>query len=326
MRLTPEEIKARLDYQAFYRAELADLRPGTNGNALGICPLHDDRKPSFSVNLTTGLWQCFACQARGDIIDFYMKKYGYDFHTALRELARFAGLDPDEARPEEGEGSGLTLEQFAAAKKLPVDFLQACGVREVRGQDGRPYLVFEYRDLDGQPMPGATRMRFSMAERPRARRGGKPEAFGLWKLREALAEDGELLILEGESDTLTAWYYGLPALGLPGKGMTRLLDPTTLDGFRSIYVWQEPDAQDFPVNVAKALPGFRVLRMVPPEGVKDLSEAHCRGLDVLALVRRMQQEAQEVSMGDTDHADGGGPDAREKTISLLIKRCKKHAN
>lgn len=118
--------------------------------------------------------------------------------------------------------------------------------------------------------------------------------YGLWRIPEMLAEDGELILVEGESDTLTAWHHGLPALGLPGKGMTRLLDPTFLAGFKAIYVWQEPDAPYFPVNVAKALPGFRVLRMVPPGRVKDISEVHIRGLDVLALVRQLQKEAVEL--------------------------------
>lgn len=42
-------------------------------------------------------------------------------------------------------------------------FLQEMGVRECRGKDGRPYLVFEYRGPDGKAIPEATRMRFSLA-------------------------------------------------------------------------------------------------------------------------------------------------------------------
>jgi len=292
--LTAQRVKACLDYAAFYRGELGDLRPGNNGNALALCPFHADTEPSLSVNLDSGLWQCFGCGASGDIIHFYMRRHNCDFTTALWELARFAGLDSDEAARPGKEAPGLTLEQFAAAKKLPAEFLAQHGVREARGKDGRPYLVFKYKGLGGQVFEEATRMRFFLEEKPKAKRGGKPHLYGLWRIPAMLAEDGELLILEGESDCLTAWYHCLSAIALPGKTMTDLLDPATLDGFKTIYVWQEPGAEDFPVNVARALPNFTVKRMIPPEGIKDLSEAHIRGLDVLALVRQMQQEAKDV--------------------------------
>jgi hypothetical protein len=224
------------------------------------------------------------------------EKWNLPFRETLRELAYFAGLDPD---AEDRRGEGLTLEQFAAAKKLPVDFLAQHGVKQARGKDGRPYIVFEYRGLDGQVIPEATRMRYAMGERPKARKNGTPTLYGLWRQAELLAEDGELLLLEGESDTLTAWLHNLPAVGVPGKTLLKTLDPQFFQDFRSLYVWEEPDAQGWAREVAarlKNLPGLRVFAMTPPEGIKDLSEAHCRGLDVVALVREMQRAAVEITL------------------------------
>jgi hypothetical protein len=189
------------------------------------------------------------------VFTFFQKRHGCDFPTALQELARFAGLGQEEPRPGV-EGHGLTLEQFAAAKRLPVDFLRECGVKDAQGKDGKPYVVFAYRERDVQVIPEATRMCFATPERPKARRGGKAIPYGLWRIPAMLAEDGELNIFEGRAITLTAWNFGLPAMGLHGKTMARLLDPNLLDGFKVIYVWQEPDAEDFPLNVAKSLPGF----------------------------------------------------------------------
>ncbi|MBW1991840.1 MAG: DNA primase, partial [Deltaproteobacteria bacterium] len=74
-----ETVKQSLDYQAFYQAELGELRPGTNGNHLALCPFHHDTKPSLSVNLRTGLFRCFACDAKGDVFDFYQKKHACGF-------------------------------------------------------------------------------------------------------------------------------------------------------------------------------------------------------------------------------------------------------
>jgi archaellum biogenesis ATPase FlaH len=293
--ISAEEIKERLDFEAFYRQELGDLKPGSNGNFSTWCPFHQEEKPSFSVNFKTGLFNCFGCGASGDVIAFYQKRHGVDFKTALRELAYFAGLDPD-AEDRRGE-AGLTLEVFAQAKRLPIEFLREHGVKEAKGKDGRSYLAFEYKGIDGQVIPEATRLRFNMSERPMAKRGGKPTLYGLWRQAELLAEEGELLLVEGESDALTAWLYGLPAAGVPGKTLLKTLDPQFFQDFRSLYVWEEPDAQGWTQKVAaklKDLPGLRVFAMTPPEGIKDLSEAHCRGLDVVALVREMQRAAMEV--------------------------------
>lgn len=296
---TPAEIKQALDFLAFFENELGKLRPGSNGNSLGFCPFHKDRVPSFSVNLENGLWHCFGCGAAGDVFDFAQRKWNCDFPTALRELARLAGLDPDE-ETRQREKEGLTLEQFAAAKNLPVDFLIQHGVKQARGKDERPYVVFAYRGLEGQIIKEATRLRFSLSERPMAKRGGKPHIYGLWRISEMLAEDGELNLVEGESDCLTAWLYGLSAVGVPGKTLLKILGPEFFKDFKNIYVWEEPGAEGWAKEIAarlSSLSHLRIFAMTPPEGIKDLSEAHCRGLDVVATVRRMQREAKEVTCG-----------------------------
>jgi putative DNA primase/helicase len=56
------------------------------------------------------------------------------------------------------------------------------------------------------------------------------------------------------------------------------------------YLWQEPDAVDLPLEVARNLPGVLVIP-APPE-FKDLSEAHGRGLDVKTLVHEFREGAQ----------------------------------
>ena len=49
-----------------------------NGNQLNCtCPFHDDNKPSFGINLETGAYQCFACDAKGSITDFVAQKKAY---------------------------------------------------------------------------------------------------------------------------------------------------------------------------------------------------------------------------------------------------------
>jgi len=59
---------------------------GPNGR--GLCPFHDDLHSSFSVNADRNYWHCFAGCGGGSIIDFWMKRQGIDFTTAVRELSK----------------------------------------------------------------------------------------------------------------------------------------------------------------------------------------------------------------------------------------------
>jgi DNA primase len=59
---------------------------------LGICPFHDDHKPSMRVSEDKGLFHCFSCGSGGDVIGFHMKYNNLDFPSALKELAQIAGV------------------------------------------------------------------------------------------------------------------------------------------------------------------------------------------------------------------------------------------
>ena len=53
----------------------------------GLCPFHDERTPSFSVNAEAKLFYCFGCQAKGDAIGFVEQAEGLDFPEAVEMLA-----------------------------------------------------------------------------------------------------------------------------------------------------------------------------------------------------------------------------------------------
>lgn len=60
-------------YADIFTEHVRTLRPiGDSFEALGHCPFHDDEKPSFCVNLRTGLWECKSseCNARGNALQF----------------------------------------------------------------------------------------------------------------------------------------------------------------------------------------------------------------------------------------------------------------
>jgi DNA primase catalytic core len=62
-----------------------------NGSYTGLCPWHDDHNPSLSVDETKGLFHCFGCDAKGDIIELVRKMEGVSFREALKKLE--GGMD-----------------------------------------------------------------------------------------------------------------------------------------------------------------------------------------------------------------------------------------
>lgn len=64
---------------------IPDLIPVKRGVAL--CIFHDDHKPSMKYYAKDNRVYCFACTARADAIDVYMKLNGCDFKQAVKMMA-----------------------------------------------------------------------------------------------------------------------------------------------------------------------------------------------------------------------------------------------
>jgi DNA primase len=59
----------------------------------GLCPFHNEKTPSFTVNDQKGFYHCFGCSAHGDIISFVMKADGLDYKDAVVKLADDFGIE-----------------------------------------------------------------------------------------------------------------------------------------------------------------------------------------------------------------------------------------
>lgn len=57
-------------------------------NWIGLCPFHNDRRPSFYVSRAKGICKCFACGEGGSTVNFIMKHEQLSYPEALRYLAR----------------------------------------------------------------------------------------------------------------------------------------------------------------------------------------------------------------------------------------------
>jgi DNA primase len=81
---------------------------------VGLCPFHDDHKPSMQVAPSKQIFKCFSCGAGGDVFTFVEKYHKMQFREALEYLAERGGVElsrHDERRGPGGEpGVG---EEFA---------------------------------------------------------------------------------------------------------------------------------------------------------------------------------------------------------------------
>ena len=60
---------------------------------VGLCPFHEERTPSFSVNPAEKLYYCFGCEAGGDVFRFVQEKEGIEFPEAVERLAERYGVE-----------------------------------------------------------------------------------------------------------------------------------------------------------------------------------------------------------------------------------------
>jgi hypothetical protein len=162
-----------------------------------------------------------------------------------------------------GASPGCTLARLAEAKRLDVDFLASLGLRDGRWtQDGReaPAVVIPYLDTGGEHLRDRYRIAVGGDDRFRWGPGRGTNLYGLWRLAD-MTKLGWVLLVEGESDCWTGWWYGLPLLGVPGARGWKPEWAALLDGLE-VCAWQEPDqaGEAFVRSIASSLPALKAMR------------------------------------------------------------------
>lgn len=239
-----------VDYRREYTSVIR--RHKLNGDTLtGICPFHDDKNSSFSVDLKTGRWHCFAEDIGGNYTTFVAKLKGIDTSEAYKDILQSYGVEP-EARAKEPEG--LTVAMYAASKHLPAEWLvDNCKLSDQKDKKtGAAYIKIPYFDRDGHEV--TFRKRYANKDF-RWKFGAKPGLYGEWLLDNKLRAAGQAIMVEGESDSQSLWYMGLPGLGVPGASMFKPHLADLLQGLK-LYIHQEPD-HGGEVFVRKVVEGLR---------------------------------------------------------------------
>ena len=244
---------------------LNGVRQQADGSWVACCPAHSDKEPSLHVSLQGEkiLLHCFAGCSFEAICDA--------LHIKPHEL--FVGDDSTRSEP---APEGLTFEAFARAKHLEGELLRQAQVTQGSYQ-GKPAILFRYRDGDGNLK--AIRYRIALeGNRFRWQKGAEPKklAYGEWWLPQWREKNKHLLVLvEGETDALTLWQVGVPAIGIAGANSLNEYHAKLLDGFE-VVVWQEPDSggRTFAQKACELFQNARVIQA--PHGFKDASELWLR--------------------------------------------------
>ena len=117
--------------------------------------------------------------------------------------------------------------------------MRGLGLRDVTYKE-KPAVRIPYPDKEGQEVAVRFRTSLDGTEKFRWRSGDKPRPYGLGLLVEARKADYVILV-EGESDCHTLWFYEIPALGIPGVSNWRDEWISYLEGIEKIYAIIEPD-------------------------------------------------------------------------------------
>ncbi|HEX6228481.1 MAG TPA: DNA primase [Solirubrobacterales bacterium] len=91
-----ERVKQAADIVEVVSAHTDLRRQGSRW--VGLCPFHEERTPSFSVDAQEGLYHCFGCGVGGDTIKFVEEKEGLGFAEAVELLAERYGVELERER------------------------------------------------------------------------------------------------------------------------------------------------------------------------------------------------------------------------------------
>ncbi len=106
-------------------------------NYMGLCPFHNERTPSFSVNKRRNFCYCFSCHKGGSPVNFIMEKEGVSYHDALKHLAKKYGIKveerelTDEERKLATEREGLMVAAEWAMKQMEHDLTETTEGRDI---------------------------------------------------------------------------------------------------------------------------------------------------------------------------------------------------
>ncbi|MCZ6522639.1 MAG: DNA primase, partial [Alphaproteobacteria bacterium] len=242
MAFTPEfldELRARVPLAGTIGRSLRLVKRGREHVAL--CPFHNEKTPSFTINEDKGFYHCFGCGEHGDVIGFLMQNEGLAFPEAVEAAcAWFAAQLGGEAgkaarayleeRGIDGEASaefGLGyaprgrdgLRQALAARGFDEGLIIEAGL-VAKSDEGEVYdrfrdrIIFPIADrrglniaFGGRALGEARAKYLNSPETPLFHKGRT--LYNLARARAPARQAGTVLVVEGYMDVIALAVAGL---------------------------------------------------------------------------------------------------------------------
>ncbi len=255
-------------------------------NYLGLCPFHDEKTASFSVNPERQIFHCFGCGKGGNVFNFLMEHEHVSFVEAVRHIARRLNITiPDTYREREASSEAESLAQvtrfaarffherllnsdqgsivrrYTAKRGLSDETIKSFGLgyapdswndllnaARKQGIDGawlvkaglaktgeqRTYDAFRKRLVFPIQAPGGRVVGFggrALSDEDQPKYLNSPETpiyhksqvlYGLYQARDALRQQGRILVVEGYMDLLGLYQHGVHgAVAVCGTALSR---------------------------------------------------------------------------------------------------------
>jgi DNA primase len=133
-----EQLKASVRIETVV-GEYVRLRRSGPSRYMGLCPFHNEKKPSFTVHVVHQFYKCFSCGVSGDVIKFVQEKEGLSFFEALKTLAERYGIPMPKRSQYSDDESRLRGSLFEMHEMAQQVF--RANLAEPAGETARQYLA-----------------------------------------------------------------------------------------------------------------------------------------------------------------------------------------
>ncbi len=151
-----DELHTRTDIVEIIEARVTLKKAGQR--YVGLCPFHQEKTPSFSVNQEKQFYYCFGCQVSGTALKFLMEHDRMDFISAVEYLAQRVGM-----KVPQNQGRDFGISQKHKAIYAVLDKSTSFYKEQLRTHESRDRAV-SY--LKGRQVSGITARDFALGFAP----------------------------------------------------------------------------------------------------------------------------------------------------------------
>ena len=110
---------------------------------VGLCPFHEDHKPSLYVNPAKQIFKCFACGAGGSVLTFIQMRENLTFPQTVQRLAERAGIKLEERQKAKGKSEKAEVDpnQLAKVNEWAAKYFQQNLYDKKKGKYARDYIA-----------------------------------------------------------------------------------------------------------------------------------------------------------------------------------------